>query len=237
MISRVYGYEQFMKWRRGYDTRPPAISSFSQHYPGNDERYVKYVKDIPISWFETFIRSLANGRAEIHREFPKTESLKDCMERTIPYFKEVIVPQSLNEGKSVLVSSSENAIRGLLMHLCDIPTDQIHQVEIPTGLPMVFDWRVNRVRLLHDDEVQNPFMKYNFGTKPELLFKPESMSIEEFSAVIENLHTGSCAHGCSEDTSSRSSDSGSGSGSTAGGSGTPTEQTLYHPIIPQRTRS
>lgn len=43
------------------------------------------------------------------------------MERTIPYFKDVIVPVSLNEGKSVLIASSENAIRGLLMHLCDIP--------------------------------------------------------------------------------------------------------------------
>ena len=50
------------------------------------------------------------------------------MERTIPYFKDVIVPQSINKGKSVLIASSENAIRGLLMHLCDIPIDRIHQV-------------------------------------------------------------------------------------------------------------
>ena len=52
------------------------------------------------------------------------------MERTIPYFKDVILPQSINKGKSVLIASSENAIRGLLMHLCDIPIDRIHQVSI-----------------------------------------------------------------------------------------------------------
>jgi hypothetical protein len=46
--------------------------------PGNDSRYVNYVKDVPISWFETAIRSLAAGRLEIHRDFPKAESLKDC---------------------------------------------------------------------------------------------------------------------------------------------------------------
>jgi 2,3-bisphosphoglycerate-dependent phosphoglycerate mutase len=50
------------------------------------------------------------------------------MDRTIPFFKNSIVPNSVAKGKNVLVSSSENAIRGLLMHLCDIPVDRIHQV-------------------------------------------------------------------------------------------------------------
>jgi hypothetical protein len=57
-------------------------------------------------------------------------------------------------------------------------------VEIPTGLPMVFDWRVNRVRLLEDDDVPNPLKKYNFGSSPSLLFKPEFMSEEDFEQTI-----------------------------------------------------
>lgn len=98
-----------------------------------------YIKDIRPSISESVIRSLAHRKLEIHRKFPKTESLKDCMERTIPYFRSVILPNSIDKGKNVLIASSENAIRGLLMHLCEIPTERIHEVEIPTGLPMVYD--------------------------------------------------------------------------------------------------
>lgn len=64
------------------------------------------------------LRSISHGNIEFHRKFPKTESLKDCMSRTIPYFKNVIYPQSIAKGKNVLIASSENAIRGLLMYLC-----------------------------------------------------------------------------------------------------------------------
>lgn len=78
MIRQIYGDEQFMMWRRGYDCRPPAVSPFSNYYPGNDSRYVNYLQDIPISVFDTCIRSLAHRKFEIHRKFPKTESLKDC---------------------------------------------------------------------------------------------------------------------------------------------------------------
>lgn len=75
--------------------------------PGNDPRYVKYVTDVEVSIFETLIRSLAHGKLEIHRNFPKRESLKDCMERTIPYFLTTIVPNSIKPGKNVLIASSE----------------------------------------------------------------------------------------------------------------------------------
>jgi len=174
MIRQIYGDEQFMRWRRGYDHPPPEISSFSHAYPGNDDRYVNYVQDVEVSLFETCIRSLAHGKFELHRKFPKAESLKDCMDRTIPYFKNVIVPDSVAAGKNVLIASSENAIRGLLMHLCGIPIDQIHCVEIPTGLPLVFDSRLKGIRLLDDGRntaVNGPLLRYNFGSNPELLFK------------------------------------------------------------------
>ena len=64
---------------------------------------------------ETLIRSLEAGKFTLCRKLPKTESLADCMARTIPYFRDNIVPNSINQGKRVLIASSENAIRGLLM--------------------------------------------------------------------------------------------------------------------------
>ena len=64
------------------------------------------------------------------RKLPKTESLKDCMDRTIPYFVERIAKDAIDQNKRVLISSSENAIRGLLMHLCDIPESEITGLEV-----------------------------------------------------------------------------------------------------------
>ena len=57
------------------------------------------------------------------------------------------------------------------MHLCDIPIDRIHEVEIPTGLPMVYDHESRRIRLLEDDEVSDPMQTYDFGSSPELFIK------------------------------------------------------------------
>ena len=102
-----------------------------------------------------------------------------CMERTIPFFRDVIVPGSLSKGRSVLIASSENAIRGLLMHLCDIPINRIHEVEIPTGLPMVYDHELRRIRLLDDDDVPRPMEKYDFGSSPELFISSENLESRE----------------------------------------------------------
>jgi bisphosphoglycerate-dependent phosphoglycerate mutase len=100
-------------------------------------RYQKYLVDLRYSMRETIIRSIEKGRLTLHRKLPKAESLKDCMDRTIPFFTERIVPEAINQGKRVLISSSENAIRGLLMYLCEIPEDKITELEIPNGLPYV----------------------------------------------------------------------------------------------------
>jgi 2,3-bisphosphoglycerate-dependent phosphoglycerate mutase len=172
MIRQKHGSTQFKLWRRSYDKRPPAISSFSTHYPGNDERYINNVKDIRYSIFESLIRTIAHRKMEVHRKFPKTESLKDCMDRTIPYYKDVIVPDSIDKGKNVLIASSENAIRGLLMHLCDIPSERISEVEIPTGLPLVYNSEKRCIQVLEDGIDQDPLSRYNFGSSPDLLFKP-----------------------------------------------------------------
>ena len=171
-----YGIEQFTKWRRGYDTKPPAVSSFSQYYPGNDQRYVQNIGDVRVSGKETLIRSLASGRLEVHRKLPRCESLKDCMDRTIPYWANTIVPDAIAAGKNVLVASSENAIRGLLMHLFDIPPERISEIEIPTGLPLVYDVRYKCLRLLGEGD----FSEYNFGKSGELLFTPCELPDEAF---------------------------------------------------------
>jgi len=76
MIAQRHGEAKFKQWRRSYATRPPAINSFSANYPGNDDRYVKYARDLRISASESFIRSLSAMRLVLHRKFPKTESLK-----------------------------------------------------------------------------------------------------------------------------------------------------------------
>jgi bisphosphoglycerate-dependent phosphoglycerate mutase family 1 len=172
MVKQRHGEKQFKAWRRGYNTPPPPVSSFSQHYPGNDRRYQKYLNDVRYSIRESTIRSIEQGKISLHRKFPKSESLKDCMDRTIPYFTERIVPEAIQQGKRVLISSSENAIRGLLMHLCEIPEDKVTELEIPNGLPIVFDLKSKCVKLLDDGTGRDPLEVHNFGKAASYLFRP-----------------------------------------------------------------
>mmetsp|Transcript_1226 Transcript_1226/g.1793 ORF Transcript_1226/g.1793 Transcript_1226/m.1793 type:complete len:895 (-) Transcript_1226:143-2827(-) len=172
MVAQRHGEEQFKAWRRGYDVKPPAVSSFSKNYPGNDKRYTKYLNDLRYSVRETLIRSIEAGKFEKHRKLPKSESLKDCNDRTIPYFTEHIIPEAVNQGKRVLISSSENAIRGLLMHLCEIPEEEIVGLEIPNGLPLIFDVKSKCVKLLDDGTGRDPLDVYNFGKSANYLFRP-----------------------------------------------------------------
>ena len=71
MIRQRHGVTKFTEWRRSFDVKPPPVSSFSHFYPGNEERYTNYVQDVPISVFESFIRSLASGQLVLHKRFPK----------------------------------------------------------------------------------------------------------------------------------------------------------------------
>ena len=76
MVKQRHGETQFKAWRRGYRTPPPKVSSFSQHYPGNDRRYVKYLNDVRYSLRESLIRSIEAGTPTVQRKLPKSESLK-----------------------------------------------------------------------------------------------------------------------------------------------------------------
>jgi bisphosphoglycerate-dependent phosphoglycerate mutase family 1 len=172
MVKQRHGEKQFKAWRRGYNVKPPSVSSFSPHYPGNDKRYQKYLRDVRYSFRESVIRSIEKGKIILQRKLPKTESLKDCMDRTIPYFVERIAKDAVDQEKRVLISSSENAIRGLLMHLCDIPESEITGLEIPNGLPLIYDVRSKCVKLLDDGTGRDPLETYNFGDAAKYLFRP-----------------------------------------------------------------
>jgi len=200
MVAQKHGEEQFKAWRRGYKVRPPEVSSFSPNYPGNDERYTKYMDDVPYSVSESLIRSIEGKRIQLHRKLPKSESLYDCMARTVPFYKEAIYPEAIAQGKRVLISSSENAIRGLLMHLCDIPEEEVTGLEIPNGVPLIFDLKSKCLKLLDDGSGQDPLDRYEFGRAGKYLFKnclieeecgidsePDQMQLSEQDAADLNF--------------------------------------------------
>ena len=89
-------------------------------------------------------------------------------------------------NKNVLIASSENAIRGLLMYLCEIPKERISEVEIPTGLPLVYDVKRKCIRLLDDGSGVDPLETYNFGKgSDELLFKTCSV-VDEDTLLVKS---------------------------------------------------
>lgn len=110
-----YGDEQVHIWRRSYNTRPPALETYDPRYPGFDPRY----RDLHPS------------------ELPSTESLKDTIDRTLPYWTQAIAPV-LHQEKTVLVAAHGNTIRGIIKHLENLSDEAITEVEIPTGAPWVY---------------------------------------------------------------------------------------------------
>lgn len=183
MIARMYGEQQLMRWRRGYSVRPPPLNSFSPEFPGNDPRYVKFMTDVRYSVSDSMIRSIEFKRPTLTRKYSKTESLEDCNRRTIPFFKHSIMPDAVNQGKRILIASSENAIRGLLMHLCDIPEDKISQLNIPNGVPIIYDVASRSVKLIQEESGEDPLEKYDFGVAADYLFRHDSTTEEDVAAA------------------------------------------------------
>ena len=109
-----YGEEQFMLWRRSFDVPPPPIDDDDEFSQVGDPRY-----------------------ADLGAEMPRTECLKDVIERMLPYWESGIVPD-LNEGKTVLVAAHGNSLRGIVKHLDQISDEDIVGLNIPTGMPLVY---------------------------------------------------------------------------------------------------
>ncbi|MCV7432087.1 phosphoglyceromutase [Mycolicibacterium bacteremicum] len=110
-----YGEEQFMAWRRSYDTPPPPIEKGSEFSQDADPRYA----DIP-------------GGA------PLTECLKDVVERFVPYFEQTIVPD-LKAGKTVLIAAHGNSLRALVKYLDGMSDADVVGLNIPTGIPLLYE--------------------------------------------------------------------------------------------------
>ena len=114
-IRDEFGEEQFMVWRRSYDTPPPALDDSSEWSQADDPRYA----------------GLGDG-------MPRTECLQDVVTRLLPYWETEIVPD-LKAGKTVLVAAHGNSLRALVKHLDGISDEDIAGVNIPTGIPLYYE--------------------------------------------------------------------------------------------------
>ncbi|MBV9485501.1 MAG: phosphoglyceromutase [Frankiaceae bacterium] len=115
-VREQYGEDQFMIWRRSYDTPPPEIADDNEHSQADDVRYLSLAPDV----------------------VPKTECLKDVVDRLLPYWYDAIVPD-LRSGATVLVAAHGNSLRAMVKHLDDISEDEIVGINIPTGIPLRYD--------------------------------------------------------------------------------------------------
>lgn len=124
--AKEFGQKQVLRWRRSYAVRPPALSLDDERHPRFDPRY-------------------AHLKLE---ELPSTESLKDTLERVLPYWHEVIAP-TLKRGQKVLVSAHGNSLRALVKYLDNIPDEEIPKLNIPTGFPLVYELDADLKALEH----------------------------------------------------------------------------------------
>jgi 2,3-bisphosphoglycerate-dependent phosphoglycerate mutase len=128
--AEKYGEDQVKLWRRSYDGRPPVLEESDARYPGHDPRY--------------------KGLTTV--QLPLTESLEDTVERFLPCWHDLIVP-AVKSGKKALVSAHGNSLRALIKYLDDIPDDVIPRVNIPTGVPLVYEF----------DDALKPIRHYYLG--------------------------------------------------------------------------
>jgi 2,3-bisphosphoglycerate-dependent phosphoglycerate mutase len=130
-----YGDEQVHIWRRSYATPPPELTKDDPRYPGHDPRYADLdPKDVPL-----------------------TECLKDTVARFLPYWHETIAP-TVRSGKRVVVAAHGNSIRALVKYLDSISDDAIVELNIPTGIPLVYEF----------DDNMNPVKNYYLGDAEEI---------------------------------------------------------------------
>ncbi|MBC9226098.1 phosphoglyceromutase [Aeromicrobium sp. 636] len=111
-----FGEEQFMTWRRSYSTPPPALPDDSEFSQVGDARYAELPSEL----------------------MPRTECLADVLDRMLPYWYDEIVPD-LRAGKTVLVTAHGNSLRALVKHLDGLGEDEVVGLNIPTGIPLVYD--------------------------------------------------------------------------------------------------
>ena len=141
--AKKFGDEQVHIWRRSYDTRPPALERTDDRYPGNEARY----KDLS------------------ENELPLTECLKDTVKRFLPYWENNIAPV-IKSGKKVLIAAHGNSLRALVKYLDNVTEDEIVGLNIPTGVPLVYEL----------DEELKPIKHYYLGNAAEIENKAKAVA-------------------------------------------------------------
>jgi len=111
-----YGEAQTKLWRRSYSVRPPALDRSDERFPGRDRRYAGLTPE----------------------QLPLTECLEDTVARFLPYWEDVIAP-SIRRGERVLISAHGNSLRALVKHLDQVSDEEIVDLNIPTGIPLVYE--------------------------------------------------------------------------------------------------
>jgi 2,3-bisphosphoglycerate-dependent phosphoglycerate mutase len=127
-----FGEEQFMLWRRSYDTPPPPLDDDSEFSQAGDPRY-----------------------ADLGAAAPRTECLADVLERVLPYWENAIVPD-LRDGKTVLLAAHGNSLRALVKHLDGLDEQTIAGLNIPTGIPLVYRLDESLTPLVAGGEYTDP---------------------------------------------------------------------------------
>ncbi len=115
-MAKKVGERQVYIWRRSYDVRPPVLTKDDARWPGNDPKY----RELP------------------EEAKPFTESLKDTVARVLPYWHEEIAP-AIKLGKRAIISASGNSLRALVKYLDNIADEEIPKLNIPTGIPLVYE--------------------------------------------------------------------------------------------------
>lgn len=132
--AQKFGDEQVKIWRRSYDVAPNPIPDDDDRSATKDPRYALYVPDA---------------------EIPRTESLKDCIERTLPYWKSVIFPQ-LKKVDNIVVVAHGNSLRGIIKFLKGISDEGIISLNLPTAVPYVFEFDDETLALKNDYLLGDP---------------------------------------------------------------------------------
>jgi 2,3-bisphosphoglycerate-dependent phosphoglycerate mutase len=139
-MAEKYGDQQVLIWRRSYDVRPPAMEENDPRHPRFDHRY----RDLDT------------------KDIPATEALKDTVERIVPYWKDKMEPD-LRKYKEIVVAAHGNSLRGVVKHLKNISDDDIVGLNLPTGIPYVFEFdasmKLTKDYFLGDPEVIKKLME------------------------------------------------------------------------------
>ncbi|EOZ4595333.1 2,3-diphosphoglycerate-dependent phosphoglycerate mutase [Morganella morganii] len=138
-----YGDEQVKLWRRGFAITPPALEKSDERFPGHDPRYAKLAES----------------------ELPATESLAITIDRVVPYWTDVIKPR-VASGEKVIIAAHGNSLRALVKYLDNMSEDEILELNIPTAVPMVYEF----------DENMKPLRRYYLGDQDAIAAKAAAVA-------------------------------------------------------------